>query len=1019
MADQGMKNLERLYATKVHQRIREIQRYIWTDHVPVDDVALAETPDHLSPGQAARLDFRKVAEGHRWGRPWGTGWFRLRIRVPRAFAGETVALLFAPGGECLVFRDGQPVQALDRNRSDVVLFEKARGGERLTLYVEAGANETFGGFAPRTMGQPRLAVFDPELWEAGHDLAALAGLMDALPEDDTRRARLLFGLNKAVDRFDYLDRSREGLRRSARRVRRALQPLLAQGANASAQTIACMGHAHIDVAWLWPLAETVRKCGRTFSTAVAYMDRYPEYVFCQSQPQLYEFTRDRYPALYERIRAKVRRGQWVPTGCMWVEADCNVPSGESLVRQVLFGTRFFRQEFGHEACCLWLPDVFGYSAALPQILRRSGIPYFLTQKISWSQFTTFPHHTFWWEGIDGSRVLAHFPPANDYNSQLLAGQMRAAAARYREKDRSPIQAVPYGFGDGGGGPTRDHLERLRRYGDLEGMPSLRPMTPRQFFQTLEKDSEALRTWVGELYLQLHRATLTTQAANKQLNRRCELALRDAEMLAALGLADGQPYPHEKLHQAWKTVLLNQFHDIIPGSSIALVYQDSARDYARVLDSVGEVRDAAFDRYAEAVDTRGEGTPVLAFNSLSWERRDLVAVRVKGLRRDASTVAVGPDGTESPVQLCGDGLARFVATTPSVGHAVFHIRRGRGEAPEVEATERGMENDVVRLRFDQRGRIRSLVDKRSRREVVARGAAANQFLLFEDKPAAWDAWDVDIFYNEKLLEADGRLLGIEVKETGPVGSVVRVRRAISRSVVSQDVILVAGSPRVDFLTTIHWGEEENVLLKVAFPVAVRAAEARYEIQFGSVARPTHWNTPQDFARFEVCGHKWADLSEGDYGVALLNDAKYGHDIRGNVIRLSLLRAPKSPDPTADVGKTHRFTYALLPHAGDHTNGVVRAGYQLNVPVLAQAVEPSGGAAPQASWMSVSGENVVIDTVKRAEDGEGLIVRLYEAHGCRGRRTFRTALPLREVVETDLMEREERRLSARGGRVRLTV
>ena len=1025
MATQGMQNLENLYVNKIRKRIGEARQFIWTDRRPVADLALAETMEHVAPAEAARLKYRKVADGRRWGKPWGTGWFRLRIAVPKGFAGQTVSLLFDPEGECIVFRDGVPVQGLDRNRKDYVLFEKARGGEKVTLYVEAGASEAFGGFSVRTMHQPQIAVFNPDVWEAWHDLAALADLIDPLPKDDTRRARIIFALNKAIDLIDYQDTSPEALRRSARAVRKALKPVLDSRASASAQTIACMGHAHIDVAWLWPLAETIRKCARTFSSAVEYMDRYPEYIFCQSQPHLYEFTRDHYPALYKRIKEKVRKGQFVPTGCMWVEADCNVTSGESLVRQVLFGTRFFRQEFGHEVACLWLPDVFGYSAAMPQILKRSGINYFLTQKISWCQFTTFPYHSFWWAGIDGSTVLAHFPPSNDYNSQLRANQMLAAAGRYREKDRSPIQAVPYGFGDGGGGPTRDQIERLRRYRDLEGMPKLAPMTAPDFFHRLEAESSDLRTWVGELYLELHRGTLTTQANNKKLNRKSELALRDAEILSAINLSSGGTYRQDELNRAWKTVLLNQFHDIIPGSSISLVYKDSDRHYVEILAAAADVKQSAFEHYARQVDTRGDGTPVLAFNSLSWERTDAVAAKVPGLRRDTSYVAVTPGGSESPVQLCGDGLARFVGTVPSIGHAVFHIRPGESDAAQVRATEKGMENELVRIRFDRQGRIRSVVDKAARREAVPQGAIANQLILFEDKPANWDAWDVDIFYNDKPLELDGRLLSIEVKETGPVGSVVRIRRAISKSVVSQDIILVAGSPRIDFLTTIEWGDEHDVLLKAAFPVDVHADKARYEIQFGNVERPTHWNTPWDFGRFEVAGHKWVDLSEGDYGVALLNDAKYGHDVRGNVIRLSLLRAPKMPDPTADVNQTHTFTYSLLPHGGDYKNGVVRQGYQLNVPVVAEAVPASAWAKGKrampmpaaASHLAISGDNVVIDTVKKAEDDGGIIVRLYEAHACRGRRTLTVGLPVGRVVETDLMEREERELRLRNGKVAL--
>jgi len=1017
MANEAMRRLEDLYIRKINQRIDEIGRYVWCDHAPVE-VALAQLPDHISPRQAESLDYAPVADGHRWGSPWGTGWFRLAIDVPKSYRGEPVSLLFDPEGECIIFRNRTPVQALDRNHKDYTLFDKARGGESLTLYVEAGSSGSFGEFQTRTMHKPQIAVFNPDVWDAWHDLKALADMIKPLPAEDTRRAKIVFGLNKAVDLFDYQDLSRDSLRASARRVRKALKPLYALPATASAQTIACMGHAHIDVAWLWPLAETIRKCGCTFSTAVEYMDRYPEYIFCQSQPHLYEFTRDRYPSVYKRIQEKVKAGQWMPTGCMWVEADCNVTSGESLVRQTLFGTRFFKSEFDHDVACLWIPDVFGYSAALPQILKRSGIDYFLTQKISWCQFTTFPYHTFHWEGIDGTTVLTHFPPANDYNSRVAADQMIGAAGRYREKDRSPIQAVPYGYGDGGGGPMKDHLERIRRYADLEGMPKLKPMSPRQFFETLEKESTDLRTWVGELYLELHRATLTTQANNKKFNRKSELALRDAELLSALNLATGGSYPQDALNAAWKTVLLNQFHDIIPGSSITLVYEDSDRHYAEVLETAGKAKASALAHYARAIDTQGDGTPVLAVNSLSWERQDVVAADVPGLRRNSRAVAVAPDGSESPVQVGADGLARFVATTPSIGHTVFHVRKGDAEAPAVIASERGMESDLIRLRFDKQGRIRSIVDKAAKREVVAPGAVANQLILFEDKPANWDAWDMDIYYNDKPLETDGALQSIEVVEEGPVRAVVRVRRTVSKSTVTQDIVLTAGSARIDFHTTIDWADEKDVLLKAAFPVDVLADKARYEIQFGSVERPTHWNTPQDFGRFEVVAHKWADLSEGDYGVALLNDAKYGHDIRGNTLRLSLIRAPKYPDPQADVNKTHAFTYSLLPHAGDFRNGIVRAGYELNVPVTAEAVKAKAGdGAALASLLAISGENVIIDTVKKAEDDDGIIVRLYDAHGIRGRRTLSTALPVAKAIETNLMEVEERELKLRGGKLAL--
>jgi len=1031
MSEQGMNNLEWLLLGKIGRRIGEIsERFIWSSATPVRDVAMAEMAEHILPAQARKLKYKPVKEGQRWGQPWGTGWFRLRFRIPAGFRGETVALHFKSEGECIIFRDDIPVQALDSGRGEYIVADRARGGEAVELYIEAGSSGSFGDFNKRTMHQPEIRILNREVWDAFWDLSALNAMVDlneqkmwigermlrALPRDDTRRVRILHGLDKAVDLFDYDNPTRAALREQAVAVRRELKPLYACKANASAQTFACLGHAHIDVAWLWPLSETVRKCGRTFSNVLELMKRYPEFKFVQSQPHLYEFTKQRYPALYRQIKEKTKTGQWVPTGCMWVEADCNVTSGESLVRQVLFGTRFFRKELGVNVEDLWLPDVFGYSAALPQILRRSGMKYFLTQKISWSQFTRFPYHSFWWEGLDGTTVLTHFPPVDDYNSQLEAKQMLSGERIYQEKDRASVQVVPFGFGDGGGGPTAAMLERRRRYHDLEGMPKLRCMSTQQFFRQLERESKELPRWVGELYLEMHRGTYTTQSYNKRFNRLSELRLRDAEILSALALAAGGRYDQKRLNEAWKLVLLNQFHDIIPGSSIDEVYEDSDRHYAEILATARTVKMAALASLARTVDTRGKGVPVLAFNSLSWARKGLV--EVDGLKKGKGFVATDSTGVQAPVQVGADGKGRFIGDLPSVGHSVFHVSPGKVEAPPIPATTRAMENDLVRVEFDAKGRMSSLFDKRARRQVLAPGAVGNQFIVFEDKMATCGAaWDMEIFYNDKPIEFDGRLASAKAVEQGPVRSVIRFIRKISKSTIIQDVVLAAGSARVDFVTRIDWAKDEkDVILKVAFPVNVHAAKARYEIQFGSVERPTHWNRSADFGMFEVPAHKWADLSEGDFGVALLNDCKYGHDTHGNVMRLTLLRAPKSPGKTADVGKTHQVTYSILPHSGTFENGVVRAGYELNVPVIADVVTAHRGNVPAClGRLSISGDNVVIDTVKKAEDDGGIVVRLYEAHGARGVRTLAIGWPVKKVVETNLMEKEECALPVRDGEV----
>ena len=1036
MATEGMSKLEKQYINKIRERSKEIGSLIYAENVDIKDVAAFETPERLPFAEAIKNDFKPVKGGHRWGKPWQTSWFRLRFEIPQNFKGEQISLLFDCEGESIIFNnDGTVLQGLDTNRKEHVLVDKAKGGEKFELYVETGANCPFGGFVKRIMHQPQLAITVREVWECYYDIECLYEIIQdkntvtgwasigayGLPEDSTRRAQIVFNAAKAVDLFDYTDLSVAGLRKSAKRVRKALKPLYDKPANASEQTIACMGHAHIDVAWLWPLAETRRKCGRSFSNVLEILDRYPEFVFCQSQPQLYEYTKENYPDIYERIKQKVKTGQWVPTGCAWVEMDCNITGGESLVRQILFGTRFFREEFNHETACLWLPDVFGYAASLPQILKRSGIDNFLTQKISWNQFTTFPHHSFYWEGIDGSEVLSHFLPANDYNTDLHGARMIHAARKYKQKDRSSIHGALFGFGDGGGGPTKQMAERIRRFSDLEGVPKHEPMSPAKFFERLENESTDLPKWVGELYLELHRGTLTSQAYNKKFNRQSELTLRNAEMIEALNMTAGGQYRQQELNDAWKLVLLNQFHDIIPGSSIDLVYQDSDNDYAEVLKTANEVTNTALETYAESVDTTGEGKPVVVYNSLSWDRTDVASAKVKGLRKDRQYVAVECDGYQVPAQVGFDGNIRFAATIPSTGHAVNHILPASDDAPKakpVKATAKLLENELVKIKFDAKGRITSFYDKEADREVIAPGQVANQFIGFEDKPACWEAWDIDIYYNEKILHQDGKLISAEVIEQGPVRSVIRFIREFSKSTITQDVILAADTKRLDFDTKVEWGDESKILLKVAFPVDVHADKARFEIQYGNVERPTHWNMPQDFARFEVAAQKWCDLSEYGYGVALLNDCKYGHDIKGNIMRISLLRATKHPDKTADVNKTHTFKYSMLPHLGDYTNGVVQEAYEMNVLNLAVETEASQGDRPcYESAFMLDDDSVIIESIKKAEDDNSVIVRLYEAYNSRGVVNLETSLPVKKVIETNLMEVEEQELPVEEGTIEL--
>ncbi len=1034
MAKASIQRRDALYLKKVKERIAEIKsRFIYPQREAIADVTVTETMDHLTLTEAQKLHYTPVSAGFRWGENWGSAWFRLRFTVPKSMKGRCVKLLLdLENSECLIFRDGEPVQGLCWTRKEYMLFPKATGGEKLDLYVEAGANARLGAFEVRTMHQPEVAVCNREVWDAFWDLSALFDMIDPTVhcdwtgkpyltprEDDPRCAQVAFALNEAVDLFDYGDPTDDELSQQARAVSKRLQPILAAKAGGAAPVMATMGHAHIDVAWKWPLAESVRKSGRTFSNVLEIMEEYPDFNFIQSQPHLYEFVKNTYPSLYKRAKERIQEGRWIADGAMWVEPDCNIPNGESLVRQLLFGTRFFRDEFGVESKVLWLPDVFGYSAALPQILKRSGIDYFFTAKLALNQFVKFPYNSFHWEGIDGSQVLAHYMPAEEYSSKLEPWLIRSGAHDYTERDRSPIQALPFGHGDGGGGPARPQLERHKRYENFDGMPRLEAMSALQFFERLEKESTKLPRWLGEMYLELHRGCYTSQGLVKRNNRKAEMLLREAELWSTVAMTLGATYDQKALNGAWKILLLNQFHDILPGSSIDEVYRDSEAQFTELFSTVDTVLEDALAYITQKVSGSASATNVLAFSSLSWEREDTITVADIDELKDRSLVARDNVGKALPVQRGIDGYLRFRGTVPAMGHGVFSLEPGE-EIPIEKASPATLENDLLKLTFDKRGRLCRVVDKAQNREVLATGSTGNQFILYEDKMASTgDSWDLDIFYEDKPLVVDGELLQNEIVEHGPVRTVLRQQRRISKSLLTQDIIVTADSARIDFETTIEWGAENNVFLKVAFPVAVRSEKARYEIQYGSIERPTHRNMPQDFARFEVSAHKWADLSEGNYGVALLNDCKYGYDVHKNVMRLSLLRATTNPGLHADINQTHRFTYSLLPHAGDFSAGLVREGYELNTPLQERVSKARKGTADVApSFLSIDGVNVVIDAVKKAEDDSTVIVRLFEAHGWHSHHTLQLPTWVTGVVETNCMEDDESVMSVGAQGLKIT-
>ncbi|HKV67940.1 MAG TPA: glycoside hydrolase family 38 C-terminal domain-containing protein [Gaiellales bacterium] len=952
---------------RIAQVGERIEALVYPDRRAPERLAVAGPVGHIAVSEAEGLEYRDAALGEQFGPAWSTFWFAVEATVPPGWEGERVDLLFVSHSEATLWMNGRSVQGLNTSRHgprpDAVLRERAAAGERIEARIELACNGKFGRLEPVyetvepvVLDRCQIARFDPQAWRLHHDFDVLRRLEADAGNglDPTWAGELRRELNRVCNVF------REDDRATWEASSAILETLLSRRNATVVHELSAIGHAHIDTIWLWPLAETHRKLVRTFSSQTTYMERYPEFRFCCSQAYQYDWVRRHAPDLYARIRDRVGTGQWVPVGGTWIEPDCNLPSGESLVRQFLVGQRYFARELAGRHRVFWNPDVFGYNGQLPQIMRGAGIDRFLTQKLSWNRFNPPPHHTFDWEGIDGSRVLAHFPPADTYNAEAEIAEMRRNARDYRGHAFSRRSLLVFGYGDGGGGPTPAMLETLRRTRDLQGVPRTTIATPDEFFDALAADAADRPVLVGELYFEYHRGTYTTQAAAKRANRECERALHDAELLAAVaGRVAGGGYPREALAEAWELLLLNQFHDVLPGSSIGEVYEQTARDHARVAEICAAASGEALGRLT------GEGQGATPVNTLGVCRAEVAHHPEAGL-----VWVMAPP--------CGAGA---VGTAPGA----------------VRVAESGdeivLENDRLRATIGRDGLLRSLVEIPSGREALA--DPGNRLQLFDDRPVANDAWDVDPFHLETEAEIPPAE-SVAVVRSEALRAEVEIRWRFGRaSAMCQTVRLDAGSPRLEFHCEADW-RERHTLLKVLFPVAVRAANATYQMQFGHTERPTHYTTSHDEARFEVPGHRFCDLSEHGFGVALLTDCKYGYSTYENRMRISLLRSPTYPDPEADQG-AHRFAYAVMPHAaGWRSAGVVAEAARFEAPLR------WGWEVTEGSWFAVDTPNLVLDTVKRAEDSDAIVLRLYEAHGARGRARIRVGLPFSEAARANLLE-----------------
>lgn len=950
-------------------------------------------------------------------------WFRAEYTVPKSMDGKTLYLKvatqvdhwdYAKNPQFLLFVNGQMTQGMDLNHQTVMLERCAKEGETYTIDLQGYTGVMF---AELTFTMETVEV-DETINEIYYDIVVPLQGFSRMQEDDKVRKDLRTILNNTVNLLDLRTPYSEEFYQSIEEAHNYIQKALYEDMSGYEDVIAsCIGHTHIDVAWLWTVAQTREKVARSFSTVLKYMEEYPEYKFMSSQPALYQFLKERYPETYEKIKERVKEGRWEPEGGMWVEADCNLTSGESLVRQFLYGKKFFKDEFGIDSRILWLPDVFGYSGALPQIMKKSGIKYFMTTKLAWNQINKVPYDTMMWRGIDGSEIFTHLITTlgvgqseadffTTYNGMLHPDAILGGWHRYQNKDINNDILIAFGYGDGGGGPTREMLETSKRMEKgIRGIPKVRQEFAGNYFEELEERVEgnkSLPVWEGELYFEYHRGTYTSMGRNKRSNRRCEQLLMDAELLEVLtGTSE-----KEEMDKIWRTVLLNQFHDILPGSSIAEVYEVTKKEYAEIESRLAEM-------IAEKLNLLMDGgqDKISVFNTLGFDRNDVVSLG------DCHAAALTDEsGKIYPVQETAQGAVAYITDIPAKGGKTLQLLDTvKEEASRIQITENGIETPFYRISIDENGLFTSIYDKECDREVLKAGEKGNLLRMYEDKPMHYDCWDIDMYYSEKYWDAE-KADKIQWTEEGPVRATLEIQRTISNSVIKQEIHFYADSRRIDFSTWVDWKEHQH-LLKVHFPVNIHSDEATFEVQFGNLKRKIHGNTSWDEARFESCGQKWMDISEGHYGVSLLNDCKYGYSAKDSNIALTLIKSGIEPNKTADQ-EEHVFTYALYPHKEMWSAaGTVQEAYKLNQPAYATKGELKNTGK---SFISTDKDNIIIETVKPAENGDGMIVRLYDCENSLTKATLTFAEGMLESVEEcNLMEEKEADIEACGNSFTVSV
>lgn len=982
--------------------IKQVPRFLVTDVMNIEEWTATEGV-HSDYGVFERWEDTKTSK--KLGDTWETGyhrtmWFEADVVITDEFLNKKLYLEIDFGGEAIVRINGKIVGAVSSpmkfgwvNRDQIFLPVYEKAGEKIHIEIEAAINSAgFCDFAMEgatkeiyTMEKARIVAVDTVAESYIYDINTLWGALPLI-EDRYISSKLYEVLDNSVHFVDF-DFDADTGRKSIVKAKKYLDDELKKLSYIPTSTVYLTGHCHIDIAWLWEVRETVRKTARTMANNLELMDRYPDMIFTQSQAILYDFLKVHYPELYERIKEKIKEGKWIIEGNSWVEADTNVASGEALIRQLLYGCEFFLKEFGVTSDTYWLPDCFGFSWALPQIIKRSGMKYFVSAKLAGQDTNPFPVTTFKWKGADGSEVLAHIVKGHGYGSESEPADIMSYDRDNEQSDVLPAVAGMFGYGDGGGGCTYSMVERARRIDKIPGMPKVKMQGLSALFKDAEKKIKDLPTWYDEMYYENHRGTYTSQAIIKKYNRQSEFLLTRTEMLLSfLETVTGEKYPKEKLEEIWKLLLKNQFHDTLPGTSIHEAHVDAVNVFEKLMKEAEEIKEDTLKKLSEKIPA--ESDSVIVWNMLGFERSGFVTV---------------------------DGKTFYAENVPAFGYKVFETENLKSKFKKVKATEKLLENEKLKVRFDKNGIITSIFDKVNNRETLS--GKGNLLTIFQDKPIHESAWNLEINYQKKfwdLIDAES----INVIASDEEKGVIEIVRKFNKSTITQKVVLKAGSDRIDFETEVDWHETEKIL-KAGFNVDILATKATYEIAHGSIERPNHYTTSYDLAKFEVAAHKWADLSEGGYGISILNDSKYGYDIYENRMRITLMRSPNCPDRTSDHG-INTFVYSFLPHKNNWTEKTVEEAFDLNVPLEAYKMEKSAGDMEKSkSFITVDADNIVVDAFKKSQDDEGYILRLYESKKERKSITVNFGFNIGKVIETNLMEVEEKEIKTKGNSVTFNI